>query len=240
MTEAKERMDIFCRELDSLSHGLMDIYQEYGDAPVYNLSFSADKFEPTQENLDAFDWSGMQYSFSFDMIETTPQEVNWDEVCALIETTVTNGHLMEPDATEFPSMRQYGNNVLRRASTYYKGDSHDKEFMLRQLQRFEDNPGEIFSLDDSVFDKSYNLISNFEMKVPLEIHGQGEELVIKADIPDILFNSSNAEDINLQFKSVLAMLPERINTRQLKPTFVDGQFRLELPKREEQRNRQIL
>jgi len=77
------------------------------------------------------------------------------------------------------------------------------------------------------------------MKVPLEIYGKGEELVIKADIPDILFNSANAEDMKVPFKSVLALLPERINTRQLKPTFVDGQFRLELPKREDKRNRQI-
>jgi HSP20 family molecular chaperone IbpA len=116
---------------------------------------------------------------------------------------------------------------------------HDKEFMLRQLKRLEDNPGDILLLDDSAFDRSYNKVSNFEMKVPLEIYGKDEELVIKADIPDIFFNSTNAEDQSLPFKSVLALLPERINTRQLKPTFVDGQFCLELPKREGKKNRQI-
>jgi len=145
MTGTNEKLEAICRELNGLGQGLMDIYQDYSDAPAYDLKFSSDRFDPNQENLDSFDWSGMQYSFSFDITETAPQEVNWDEVYALIETTIAGGHLLEPDPSEFSSMRQYGTNVLRRAGTYYKGDTRDQDFMLRQLKRLEDNPADIFS-----------------------------------------------------------------------------------------------
>ena len=239
MTAKNEKLEAICRELNELNHGLMDIYHEYGDAPVYDSTFSSGSFDASQENLDEFDWSGMQYNFNLDLTEPVSKEIDWNEVNALIDTAIANGHLIEPEATDYSSRRYFGTNVLRSAGTYYKGDTYDKEFMMRQLKRLEDNPADVLSLDDSAFEMSYNRVSNFEMKVPLEIYSKGEELVIKADIPDILFNSTNAEDLQLPFKSVLALLPERINTRQLKPTFVDGQFCLELPKRESKRNRQI-
>lgn len=239
MTTANAKIEAICQELNGLSHGLMDIYQDYNDAPGNDLPFSSERFEINQENLDEFDWSGMQYDLNLDFTETAPQEINWDEVNALIDTAIASGHLIEPEADDYSSKSSYGSNVQRSAGTYYKGNTRDMNFMLRQLKRLEDNPADIFSLDDSAFDKSFNMVSNFEMKVPLEIYGKGEELVIKADIPDILFNDSNAGDLNIPFKSVLALLPERINTRQLKPTFVDGQFRLELPKREDKRTRKI-
>ena len=239
MTAKNEKLEAICRELNELNHGLMDIYQEYGEAPVYDSAISSERFVASQENLDEFDWSGMQYNFSLDLTETAAKEIDWNEVNALIDAAIASGHLMEPEAIDYSSRRYYGSNVLRSAGTYYKSDIHDKGFMMRQLKRLENNPGDIMSLDDSAFDRSYNMVSNFEMKVPLEIYGKGEELVIKADIPDIFFNSTNADDLRLPFKSVLALLPERINTRQLKPTFVDGQFCLELPKREGKRNRKI-
>jgi hypothetical protein len=239
MTTKNDKLEAICRELNELDHGLLDIYQEYGEAPDYDSAFSSEKFNASQENLDEFDWSGMQYDFSLDLTKAAAKEIDWNEVNALIDTAIANGHLMEPEAHDYSSRRYYGSNVLRSAGTYYKSDMHDKEFMLRQLKRLEDNPGDILLLDDIAFDRSYNKVSNFEMKVPLEIYGKDEELVIKADIPDIFFNSANVEDIRLPFKSVLALLPERINTRQLKPTFVDGQFYLELPKREVKKNRQV-
>jgi HSP20 family molecular chaperone IbpA len=239
MAATNAKLEAICRELNELNHGLMDIYQEYGEAPAYDSAVSSEKFKISQENLDEFDWSGMQYNFSLDLTEAAPKAIDWNEVDALINEAIANGHLVEPEAYDYSSKRYYGSNILHSAGTYFKGDTHDKNFMLRQLKRLEDNPADVLSLDDSVFDRSHNKVSNFEMKVPLEIHGEGEELVIKADIPDILFSSANAEDLNVPFKSVLALLPERINTRQLKPTFVDGQFRLELPKRENKKDRQI-
>ncbi len=239
MSAVNARVDVICQELNEMSHGLLDIYQDYNNVPNNHLMISSESFAISQENLDEFDWSGMQYDLHFDSADTTPPEINWDEVNALIDTAIANGHLIEPDEADYSAKRYYGSNVQRGAGTYYKGDTRDMNFMLRQLKRLEDNPADILSLDDHAFDRSFNMVSNFEMKVPLEIYGKGEELVIKADIPDILFNSSNAEDLKVPFRSVLALLPERINTRQLKPTFVDGEFRLELPKREEKRTRKI-
>jgi hypothetical protein len=190
MTNIDARVETICSELNHLSHGLMDIYQSYNDAPAYQSTFAPEKFAVNQENLDEFDWSGMQYDFNVDLFETAPKEINWDDVNASIDEAIASGHLIAPAAIDYAPKRSYGHNVLRSAGTYYKGDIRDMDFMLRQLKRLEANPADIFSLDDSAFDRSYNMVSNFEMKVPLEIYGQGEELVIKADIPEILFNSA--------------------------------------------------
>lgn len=239
MNEAKEKIEAICKDLNELKGGLLDIYQDFDYAPAYQTEFSSEKFVVSQENLDEFDWSGMQCHFVFDVDSPEPKQIDWNEVIASIETAIANGHFMEPDASDYYPVRPYGSNVLRQAGAYYKGDTLDTGFMLRQLNRLGDNNVDILSPDDSIFERSYNRISNFEMKVPLEIYGQDEELIIKADIPDILFNSSEAENMNIPFKSVLALLPERINTRQLRPTFIDGQFRLELPKREPKQIRKI-
>lgn len=239
MNEAKEKIEAIWEDLNELRGGLLDIYQDFDQAPSCQTEFSSEKFIVSQENLDEFDWAGMQCHFVFDVDSSEPKQIDWNEVVASIETAIANGHFMEPDASDYYPVRPYGSNVVRQSSAYYKGDTLDTGFMLRQLNRLGDNNADILSLDDSAYDRSYNRISNFEMKVPLEIYGQDEELIIKADIPDILFNSNEAGDMKVQFKSVLALLPERINTRQLRPTFIDGQFRLELPKREPKQIRKI-
>lgn len=231
--------------LNNLSGDLLDIYQAYQEVPISNppLNFTS-QFKVSEENWDAFDWSSMHYEFDqVSLQDAVPEKVDWDELFRSIETTVAKGCLWETDASEYRPTLQYGANVLRRSAAYYKGDTQDMGLLLRQLDRLPANNVDILSTDDSVFEKSYYVVSNFEMKVPLEIYGQGEDLIIKADIPDILFNSLNASDMKLpeqiNFKNVLALLPERINTRQLRPTFIDGQFRLELPKREEKRAKKI-
>jgi len=236
-----ESTEALWQELNGVSSDLLDIYREFEEVPSSAPLLSLNsQFELCEENLDEFDWSGMQYSFTLDSTtEAAPEKVDWDEMFASIETMVANGCLTEPNASDFSSNHQYGSNVLRTSGAYFKGETSDIGFLFRQLNRLGTNNVDIMSMDDSVFEKNHNVVSNFEMKVPLEIYGQDEELIIKADIPDILFSSANAEDMKVPFKSVLALLPERINTRQLQPTFVDGQFRLELPKREEKKDRKI-
>jgi len=246
-TEVKVQPEEMWQVLNNFSGDFLDIYQAYEEVQdtTPTPSFNS-KFEASEENLDAFDGSGMQFNYELgknSLHDATPKKVDWDELFASIETTVANGNLFEVAANEYVSTLQYSSNVLRRSSAYYKGETQDMSFLMRKLDRLPVNNVDILSTNDSVFEKSNYVVSNFEMKVPLEISRQNEELIITADIPDILFNSSNAEDMKfpeqINFKSVLALLPERINTRQLQPTFVDGQFRLELPKREEKRTRKI-
>lgn len=249
-TEAKNQDQIWAA-LSKVSMDLLDPYRAFDelDQTGPTLSF-ADYFYASEENLDEFDWTGIKFDNNSDLdhdynvIESTSQKelLNWTDFCQYIEASIANGYLWEADPAEY-SLTPRVNFVRNRHRTNRREAKQDTNKLMRQLDRLPINKVDILSPDDSVFEASYKVVNSFEMNVPLKIYSQDEEFVIKADLPDIVFNSSSTGEAfypeQLNFKSVLALLPDRINTRQLHPTFVDGQFRLELPKREDLKSKKI-
>ncbi|CFX94837.1 Uncharacterized [Syntrophomonas zehnderi OL-4] len=211
------------------------------DPPV-PVSMSV-RFSTRNADLDDFDWAGIRfanYDYDMEMKDFTSDQpdpiINSKDFYRSIEAIISNGFFWETDDEEFsPSPElQISLGIAPR-----KSDKQDPHKILRQFNRLPENEIDIFSTDDGIFESNYKVVSNFEVNVPLKVYSEDEDWVIKADLPDIVFyNVSPRDDVfpeQLNFKSVLALLPDRINVRQFKPSFVDGQFRLELPKREELR-----
>lgn len=64
------------------------------------------------------------------------------------------------------------------------------------------------------------------VKIPLKMRSIDDEFFLEAQVPEDLFPEQ------LNFKSVLFQLPERINAGYMKASFQNGSFRLELPSKE--------
>ncbi len=237
--------------LNKVSMDLLDPYRAFDELNQAEPTYAfADCFYASEENLDEFDWTGIKFERdgNFDqginIIDSINQDIslNWPDFCQYIEASIANGYLWEADPTEYSLIP--GINIVpnRMPGSSRREAKQDSGKLLRQLDRLAINPVDIFSPDDRILEAGYKVVSSFEMNVPLKIYSEDEEFVIKADLPDIVFNNTSAEGFfpeQLNFRSVLALLPDRINTRQLQPTFVDGQFRLELPKREDQKSKKI-
>lgn len=248
--EDTNREDIWTA-LNKVSMDLLDPYRDYEEInpATPNVSYG-DSFYANEENLDEFDWTGIKFEDSsqldldYEVVENNYEEKmpDWDELINYMETAATQGCFWDATPEEYGLTPQV--NAIRSNSfqSNRRETKQDVNRLMRQFDRLPANGVDIFCLDDRVFDASYKIVSNFEMNVPLKIYSQDEEFVIKADLPDIVINNDRAGVVfpeKLNFKSVLALLPDRINTRQLKPSFIDGQFRLELPKRQEQKSKKI-
>lgn len=231
---------------------LLDPYRAFDELNQTSPKLSwSETFCASEENLDEFDWTGIKFEGSndsnhdYEVIASIGQDhpLNWEEVNQSIAGSIAKGYLWEIDPEEFSLIPQVNTFRNRQSRINHRESKQDMNKLFRQLDRLPANGVDILGLDDNIFENSYKVVNNFEMNVPLKIYSQDEEFVIKADLPDIIFNSPSADELyfpeQLNFKSVLALLPDRINTRQLHPTFIDGQFRLELPMREEQKSKKI-
>ncbi len=75
----------------------------------------------------------------------------------------------------------------------------------------------------------------FELDVPVKIYSDDDDIVFRVDAPWMKVESFDDVDLypnKLNLKSVLSMLPVTVNSKELKASFVDGEFRLEVPKKE--------
>lgn len=248
--EMKKREDIW-EALNAVRMDLLDPYRAYDEISQTSLRLEfADHFSVSEEDLDAFDWTGIKFAnynddkHDYMMINSKGEEksLNWAEICQAVESAIAAGYLWDLEPIEYDFIPLVNPIYSRMFRTNRRDSRQDANKLLRQWERMPSNLVDILNPDDNVFEASHRVVNNFEMNVPLKIYSQDEEFVIKADLPDIVFNNTTEELVfpeHLNFKSVLAMLPDRINTRQLQPTFIDGQFRLELPKREEQKNKKV-
>lgn len=249
---ASEKRNDIWNALNKVTLDLLDPYRAYDELNITtpNLSF-ADHFTATEENLDEFDWTGIAFEnynepeHSYVNYTRKPAEksMEWAALCQHVEQSIANGFLLDTEPVE-TRFTPYVNPLYSRMPVSSRREpKQDIQKLLRQWDRLPANTIDILSPYDSVFESGHRLFNSFEMNVPLKIYSQDEEFVVKADPSDIVFNMKAAGETGfpeqLNFKSVLALLPDRINARQLQPTFVDGQFRLELPKREEEKNTRV-
>lgn len=248
---SSQRIEIW-NALNKVTLDLLDPYRAYDElnAAMPNLIF-ADHFTATEENLEEFDWTGIKFEHNAEIDQSyldyarhsKEEPMEWAEICQHIEQSIADGYLFDTEPVE-TKHAPYVNPLYSRVPVSSRRESkQDVQKMLRQWEKVPSNIIDILSPYDNVFENNYKAFNSFEMNVPLRIYSKDEEFVIKADPSDIVFNTIAAGETGfpeqLNFKSVLALLPDRINTRQLQPSFVDGQFRLELPKREEQKSKRV-
>ncbi len=237
--------------LNTVNNDLLDFDRVFSELEVKKSELAwSENLVPRDIDLDEFDWAGIKFKtrdFDADKVvlhETVkPDSFNSLEFYKSIEAVISNGYLWEVEQDEYSLSPEFELSMGFNPRNHRRTDSQDINKLLRQFDRLSENEIDILSADDSIYETNYKVVNNFEINVPVKVYSEGEEWIIKANIPDIVLNNTSpGSDIfpeQLNFKSVLALLPERINTRQLQPTFVNGQFRLELPKREELRSSRV-
>ncbi len=109
------------------------------------------------------------------------------------------------------------------------------EETLAEFESWAGTPMDILSCYGD-YEYGHNIFEgDFDMDVPVRIYASDEEVIVKANFPWMKSNSTeNIYPDELNLKSVLSILPVRVNSREVKASFVNGEFKLEFPK--EQKN----
>lgn len=229
---------------------LLDVNRTFQELePITPVLSCSKSFTVQDVDLDEFDWAGIKFAdFDFNARSLVangvkPAAFDSKEFYKSVEAIISNGYFWEADDEDYSPSPEFRMSLGLQPKTKAQFEKSDVNKMLRQFNRLPNNELDVLSSEDTIFESNYKVVSNFEINVPLKVYSEDEDWVIKANLPDIVFNNtSSGEDVfpeQLNFKSVLALLPDRINTRQLQPSFVNGQFRLELPKREELRSSRV-
>ncbi|HHW61405.1 MAG TPA: hypothetical protein GX404_05835 [Syntrophomonadaceae bacterium] len=129
------------------------------------------------------------------------------------------------------------NNMNREAGTLPQTES-DWQNLFQEIEALVSNgflwetEKEDYQISPQVLqslfgvDKINTANTTTEIKIPLKMRSIDDKYFLEATVPDDLFPEQ------LNFKSVLFQLPERINAGYMKASFQNGSFRLELPSKE--------
>lgn len=187
------------------------------------------------EDLDRFD------TLSF-VIPTpmTEHRNEWNEKLRFLEASLSNGcvWLFDEDRDEEDCAQTY-QRLFQTAVDHLNQQqtSQSVEEVLALFDSWAGTPLDILSPYGDI-DFNHNIFEDsFEVNVPVSIISQNEEIIVKANMPWIKAqNFKNLDDqagIQVDLKSVLSLLPVRVNSQEVKVTFENGEFRLEAPRMEE-------
>lgn len=208
---------------DLSSYNLLDPTVALGEIES-NLVFSVDN-KPTEVE-------------PADNVSVKPNLVtqNQKAVFQFMEMFFSNGIIWETDAEDFIP------NPVAEKSFYLEAVNHrqqaagDKslEKVLREFDSWAGTALDILSPYGDVDFGNNIFAENFEMEVPVKIYSEDDDLVFKVDAPWIKIDTF--DDVvypsKLNLKSVLSVLPVTINSKHLKASFINGEFKLEVPKKE--------
>lgn len=231
--EAQRKNDVYelFIDIEKINNSIIDPVEAFSERnDECKQSEYSTAFAYGDENLEDFDWSGIKFATdSFELIEA-PSEP-WSKTIIDIRNTIDNGYFWDMPADEYGHHKDF---IYKAAKIQKPIQSFKVQTFFKELDRLPVDRIDILSSKDEIYDLNDLLSKRFEMDVPLKICNENDGFILKADIPDILINQEKADKrfpSNINLKSVLALLPERINTRSFKAYFEDGEFRLEVPKK---------
>lgn len=153
-----------------------------------------------------------------------------------LEMSFSNGIIWEAEDDNFLP------NPDVEKSFYLEAINHREEMtsvkslekVLAEFDSWAGTPLDILSPYGDI-DLGNNIFAdNFEMNVPVRIYSDAEDLVFQVDAPWMKMDTF--EDVvypnKLNLKSVLSVLPVTVNSQKLKASFINGEFKLEVPKNE--------
>lgn len=204
---------------------LMDSSSSF--AEVYSASLEEAVHFDVKE-VDKFDSVSLPASLD------APQK---KEVYSQLEMILSNGMIWETEVDDFiPNLEVtksfYYEAVTSRERTI---SNSSLEKVLDQFDNWAGTPLDILSTYGDI-DYGYNIFAqNFTMDLPVKIYSKDDDLVFKLEAPWMKIDTFKDVELypsNLNLKSVLSVLPVKINSKELRASFVNGEFRLEVPKSE--------
>ncbi|HQA06695.1 MAG TPA: hypothetical protein PLM20_02065 [Syntrophomonadaceae bacterium] len=212
---------------------LAEIYSQPQYTPAPSQPLSA-------EDLDRFDTLSL-------VIPTGPIEgsfdehsnVNWKEQLLALEASLSNGYAwLFEDVRDGEIIEQPSRQLLQSAIDLLNQQQTDQnvEEVLALFDSWTGTPMDILSPYGD-FDFNHNIFEHedtFEVNVPVSIISHKEEIIVKANIPWIKAKQfENLDDkaaAQIDLRSVLSLLPVKVNSREVKVSFENGEFRLEAPR----------
>ncbi len=154
-----------------------------------------------------------------------------------LEMAFSNGIIWETDAEDFSSNPKVEKTFYLEAINHREETINNTslEKVLAQFDSWTGTPLDILSPYGDI-DFGRNIFADdFELDVPVKIYSEANDLVFKIDAPWMKIDTFKDIELypnRLNLKSVLSVLPVKVNSKELKASFVDGEFRLEVPKKE--------
>lgn len=204
---------------------LMDSSSSF--AEVYSVSAEQAALIDVGE-VDSFD------SVTIPVSLDTPRK---KEVYSQLEMTLSNGMIWETDIEDFsPNLEVVKSFYYEALDTRKKTTNNSSlEKVLEQFDNWAGTPLDILSTYGDI-DYGYNIFAqNFTMDLPVKIYSEDDDLVFKLEAPWMKIETFKDMELypnKLNLKSVLSVLPVKVNSKELKASFVNGEFRLEVPKSE--------
>lgn len=218
-------------ELLDPTAALAEICNEPQYAPAPSPQLSA-------EDLDCFDTFNFAISSAPIISIAADSSINWNEKLRYLEASLSNGciWLFDEDQSAEACVQTY--YCLFNTAVDHLNQQQPKKSMEEILAEFDSWAGTSMDILSPYGDIDFNnnfYEDSFEVNVPVSIISQNEEIIVKANIPWVkpkLFNNLENNPPQVDLKSVLSLLPVRVNSREVKVSFDNGEFRLEAPRME--------
>ncbi len=207
---------------------------ELYDQPQYIPSPS---FSLSSEDLDRFDTLSIVIPAGpiTDLNERHYNDLK--EQLVALEASLSNGYAwyfedLKADDTVEQTSRQFFQSAVDFLNQ--QQTTQNIEEVLALFDSWAGTPLDILSPYGDI-DFNHNIFEyeeTFEMNVPVSIISQKEEIIVKANIPWIkqFENLDNKGAAQINLKSVLSLLPVKVNSQEVKVSFENGEFRLEAPR----------
>lgn len=217
--------------LNSVDFNIFDVDSAFEESSEIPFSCT-----PVSDNvdIDSFDCVSIPaFSASAYVKEQSITEHDWE---AFAHDIKTGNSLFWDSYDDFILADLAGTNLdflfpfMYEHIEHIEGDQTLEE-VLAEFEGWTGTPVDILSIYGD-YDYGHDIFAgDFDLDVPVKIYANDDEVVVKANFPWMKSNMS--EDIypdKLNLKSVLSVLPVRVNSQEVKASFVNGEFRLEFPK----------
>lgn len=211
--------------LNAADYNIFDANLGLEEHPVENLFYS-----PSVDvtDIDSFDCVSISTDISTAYFRSEAKiQQNWSN----LSDDIKSGKVSFWDKLDEPILAQPQYDISAAVIQNNITNTKSLETVLAEFDSWAGTPVDILSTYGD-FDMGHNVFEgDFQMDVPVSIYTLDDELIVKANFPWIKANSfENIYPSQLNLKSVLSILPVRVNSQEVKASFVNGEFKLEFPK----------
>lgn len=199
---------------------------------IFNVTLDYAFFDPNYafENMEPILYREEPKNSSPEKKETCSY---WKDVFHFMEAALSNGIILDISSEDIPESSLYDSSYYGEALQSLNTELAKAEEVLKQFDNWTGTPVDIISPygDITWGENIFAPEDDITFEVPVKIYRKDSDYVIKANMPWIKMGefSDVPVDSNLNLKSVLAALPLRINSRQAKVSFVNGELKLKVP-----------
>lgn len=158
----------------------------------------------------------------------------WKDIFQFMEAALCNGIIWEVEPQEIPEKNEKEPVYYQAALQSLNNEMEKMEEVLTMFDNWAGTPVDILSpygdisWGENIFAEEED---DLTFEIPVKVYRKDSDYVIKANMPWIKIGEFNDMplDPKLNLKSVLAALPLRINSKQAKISFVNGELKVEVP-----------